>query len=124
MLLSLWCIAVVVVSLFAVGLPLCWILNGKRPLAALDFVRVPFLGVAAIVIVLQNLVVLDVTIKQALPFFWLGVLLTWLWIGEHSHSFWPIQARVDRNKPARLQPVLRPKPNRPLGRSTRPPDPI
>src|SRR5262245_37439509 len=58
MLLTLGCITVVLASPFAVGLPLSWLLNGRQPLSSADWIRAPFLGVAAIVVVLQNLVVL------------------------------------------------------------------
>jgi hypothetical protein len=66
-------------SPFAVGLPLTWLLNGKQPLSTADWIRAPFLGVAAIVVVLQNLVVLDVPLRRVVPFFWLAVLLAWAW---------------------------------------------
>jgi hypothetical protein len=72
------CVAVVVGSLFAVGVPLAWLLGGRRPLAEGDCIRAPFLGLAAIVLVLQNLVYLDVPLRQSTPWLWAAVLLAWL----------------------------------------------
>jgi hypothetical protein len=80
MLLTACCVAVVLGSLLAAGLPVCWLLNGRRPLTPSDHVRAPFLGLAVIVLILQNLVYLDVPLKQSAPFLWAGLLALWLWL--------------------------------------------
>jgi hypothetical protein len=79
------CVTIVVGSLFAVGLPLAWLLGGRRQVAERDFLRAPFVGLAAIVTVLQNLVYLDVPVRQSTPWLWGFVLLVWLvltWSGR------------------------------------------
>jgi hypothetical protein len=85
MLLTLWCIAVVFVSIVAVGVPLSWITSGRRPLDESSWIRAPFLGLATIILVLQNLVYLDVTIRQGTPLMWGIVLLLWTWIYLNQH---------------------------------------
>jgi hypothetical protein len=79
MLLTAWCIAVVVGALAAAGIPLAWLLNGRRPLDEPAWVEVPFLGMAALVLVLQNLVYLDVPVRRATPWVWLALALLWAW---------------------------------------------
>ncbi len=83
MLLTLECIAVVLASPLAVGIPVSRLLNARKPPGPIDWVRAPFLGVATIVVVLQNLVMLDVPVQKAAPYFWLAVLLAWgvCWCG-------------------------------------------
>jgi hypothetical protein len=85
MVLTFWCILAVLGSLLAVGIPVCWLLGGRKPLAAGAFIRAPFLGMAVIVLVLQNLVMLDVPIKWAAPFFWLALVSLWLWFLISGH---------------------------------------
>jgi hypothetical protein len=72
------CIAVVIGSLFLAGAPVVWLLAGRRPLEEGDCVRAPFLGLAVIVLVLQNLVYLDVPLRWSTPWMWGAILLTWL----------------------------------------------
>jgi hypothetical protein len=79
-LLTVWCITIVLGSVCAAGVPAAWLLNGRRPLTEADYVKAPFLGLAVIVLVLQNLVYLDVPIRLSGPFFWVGVGLCWIWI--------------------------------------------
>jgi hypothetical protein len=68
---------VVLGSLGLVGIPVGWLLNGRRSLTQGDHILAPFLGMGAIVLVLQNLVYLDVTIRHATPFLWAAILLAW-----------------------------------------------
>ncbi len=79
MLATLWCIVVVFGGLSLVGMPLTWLLNGRRPLQEADHVAVPFLGAAGVIVVLQNLVYLDVPLRLSTPFFWAATAVAWLW---------------------------------------------
>jgi hypothetical protein len=74
------CIAVVLVSVAALGAPLRWLLNRRQPLSATDWVEAPFLGVAALVLVLQNLVYLDLPVQTTCGWIWLATLLLWGWM--------------------------------------------
>jgi hypothetical protein len=85
MLVTAWCIVVVLGGLLVVGIPAAWLLNGRRPLAGADHVRAPFLGLAVITLVLQNLVYLDVPLRQSTPFLWAGVLALWFWLYRSGH---------------------------------------
>jgi hypothetical protein len=85
MLLTVWCVGVVLTSILFVGIPLTWLLSGRKPLNEWGWIQVPFLGIAAIILILQNLVYLDVPIKLSAPFLWgAGGLLWWfLWRSGH-----------------------------------------
>jgi hypothetical protein len=74
-----WCIAVVLGSVLAVGIPVCWLLGGRRPLDESSWVKVPFLGIGAVTLLLQNLVYLDLPVGKTTLFFWLAVALLWVW---------------------------------------------
>jgi hypothetical protein len=80
MLLTAWCMVVVLGGPMLTGIPLAWLLNGRRPLGERDHVLAPFLGLSAIVLVLQNLVYLNLPVRWTAPLFWLLVLLGWLWL--------------------------------------------
>jgi hypothetical protein len=79
--LTLWCCLVIGTSLFGMGIPLCWLFNGRRPLTPSDYVKAPFLGMASIVLLLQNLTYLDIPIRQSTPWLWLLLALTWAFLG-------------------------------------------
>jgi hypothetical protein len=78
--LTLWCIGVVLSSLFVIGVPVTWVLHGRRPLTEACWVKAPFLGMAAIVLALQNLFYLDVPVERSAPFLWGAALFGWLWL--------------------------------------------
>jgi hypothetical protein len=78
--LTLWCIVVVLGGVLGVGVPVTWLLNGRRPLTESDWIKVPFLGAATLVLVLQNLVYFDLPIGKTTPILWLALLLLWLWL--------------------------------------------
>src|SRR3954454_23958795 len=78
MLFTAWCVAVVFTSILFLGIPVAWLLSGRRPLNEWGWIQVPFLGIAAVVLVLQNLVYLDVPIKWSAPFLWAAGGLLWL----------------------------------------------
>jgi hypothetical protein len=71
MIITIWCIAVVVISIVAVGVPLRWLLNSRRPLGILEWIEAPFLGIAAIVLVLQNLAYLDLSVRYTSVLVWI-----------------------------------------------------
>jgi len=79
MLLTLWCIFIALGSPILFGVPLSWLLQGRKPLDEWGWVQAPFLGIAAVVIVLQNLVYLDVPVRLAAPALWLICGMLWLW---------------------------------------------
>jgi hypothetical protein len=83
LLLTLWCVAIVLGGLFAFGVPLRWLLQGGRPLGKREWLEAPFLGAAAPVLVLHNLVYFDVPIRRAAPWIWLGVAGLWAVMALH-----------------------------------------
>jgi hypothetical protein len=78
--LTLLCIAVVCGSILAVGLPVCWLLNSRARLSGSAWIEVPFFGIAAIVLVLQNLVYLNVPVGRSTWPFWIVVAVLWVWM--------------------------------------------
>jgi hypothetical protein len=76
---TVWCIAVVLGSVLVVGIPVCWLIGGRRPLDESSWVKVPFLGIGAATLILQNLVYLDLPVGRTTLFFWLAVALLWVW---------------------------------------------
>jgi hypothetical protein len=88
------CIATALGSPLLVGLPVRWLLRRGKPLDARAWLEAPFLGLATIILVLQNLVYLDVPLRRSVPWFWLAVGLLWLVVRP-----WRGQARTWRNCP-------------------------
>ncbi len=80
MVLTVWCVGTILGSVWLVGGPLAWLLNGRRPLAEADCVLAPFLGVAAIILVSQNLVYLNLPIRRTAPFVCAAAALAWVWM--------------------------------------------
>src|SRR4029079_15099220 len=78
MITTILCIAVVVVSIVAVGIPFRWLLHGRRPLGEQEWIEAPFLGIAAIILVLQNLVYLDLPLRYTTPLLWAITLAGWV----------------------------------------------
>jgi hypothetical protein len=77
MLMSVWCLIVIALSLAVLGVPLQWLLNGRRPLDDTDWICVPFVGMAAIALPLQTLVYFGVPLVwTTLPLWLLGLALT------------------------------------------------
>jgi hypothetical protein len=77
--LTLWCAALVLLAPLALGLPARWLLGGRRPLGERAWLEAPFVGLALIILVLQNLVYLDVPLRRSAPFLWLLAAPAWLW---------------------------------------------
>lgn len=59
------------------GLPLAWLLRGRGPLDREGWLLAPYLGLGALVLVLQNLVYSDVPVARATPFVWLAAAGLW-----------------------------------------------
>ena len=80
------CIAIVLLGPFAIGLPLQWALAGCRPLSATQWIAVPFLGIAGLIIVLQNLVYANVPIGASAVWCWGAVGAVWI-VTSFARSF-------------------------------------
>jgi hypothetical protein len=78
MLATVLCIVTALASPFLVGLPVRRLLRRGRPLTERAWLEAPFVGVAIIILALQNLVYLDVPLRRSIPWFWLAVGLLWL----------------------------------------------
>ena len=78
MFLTLRCIALVLLGPFAVGVPVRWLLGRCRPLDEDGWVEAPFLGIAAIILPLQNLVYRHVPVASSAPWVWAVAALLWL----------------------------------------------
>lgn len=84
-----WQGAVALLSTLALGVPVRWLLGGRKPLAVGDWLQAPFLGVAAVILPLQDLVYLDVPVRQSAPWLWAAAALGWgwfLWAGRARAS--------------------------------------
>lgn len=71
---------------FAAGLPIAWLLRGRRALEPRDWLMAPFLGLGALVLLLQNLVYVDVPVGRATPWVWAALLLLWVVFLRHPSS--------------------------------------
>ncbi len=60
------------------GLPLAWLLGGRRLLERDGWLLAPFLGLGALVLALQNLAYSDVPVARAVPLAWLAGLALWV----------------------------------------------
>jgi hypothetical protein len=80
MLVTIQCIAIVLISIVFVGIPCSWLLNGRKWRGELAWLEMPFLGIAAIILILQNLVYLDLRVGYTAPLIWAGGLAGWLWM--------------------------------------------
>ncbi len=78
--LTFTCLAVIAASLAVIGVPLQWLLNGRRPLSETDWCLVPFLGLAGIVLPVQNLVYLDVPIARLSVPLWIAGVVSMAWL--------------------------------------------
>ncbi len=82
MFLTAWCIALALLGPLALGLPVRWLLGGRRPLDEVAWVQAPFLGIGAIVLPLQAFVYLDVPVKYSFVGVWALALLLWAWLAR------------------------------------------
>jgi hypothetical protein len=65
-------------SPWLVGLPVRLLLRRGQALSQRAWVEAPLVGVAIIILVLQNLVYLNIPLRQSVPWFWGAVGLLWL----------------------------------------------
>jgi hypothetical protein len=80
------CIAIALLAPIAMGLPLRWVIGGCKALSKNQWISAPFLGIAALVILLQNLVYANVPIRSAAPWVWLAIGVAWV-IAIFARSF-------------------------------------
>ncbi len=77
--LTAWCFAVAFFTPWVVGAPVYWLMRGGRALRGPDWLWVPFIGLAAIVVPLQNVTVYaNLPLARSVPWYWagFGALLT------------------------------------------------
>jgi hypothetical protein len=74
---------ITLVTPMLIGVPLMLVLR-RRALEREDWLLAPFLGCAALVLVLQNCVYLDVPVARQAPWVWALVALVWLGIALHA----------------------------------------
>src|SRR5262245_46317583 len=77
---TIWCIIIIWISIFFVGIPFNWLLHGRTWPGEQAWLEAPFLGIAAIILLLQNLVYLDLPIRYTAPLIWIGGLAGWFWM--------------------------------------------
>jgi hypothetical protein len=92
MFLTIWCIAVVCGSILAVGLPVRWLLNSRQPLTPSAWIEVPFYGIAAIILFLQNLVYFDVPLSRSTWILWGVTAALWIWMAGRGHATTSLRA--------------------------------
>jgi len=86
MALTLWCVTVVLGSLMLAGIPVAWLLRGRRALTGADFLLAPFLGMAAIILLCQNLVYVDIPIAWSTPCVWAAIGIAWIVFCRSGHA--------------------------------------
>lgn len=72
---TLLCASVALLAPLVAGAPIVWLLRGRRALLADDWLLAPFVGLGALVLVLQNLVYLDLPVATSAPWLWLVIAL-------------------------------------------------
>jgi hypothetical protein len=75
-----WCLGVIAAGLLGIGLPVQWLLGGRRPLEERDWVRAPFLGLATIVLAGEALAFQDVPLARSTPVLWASAAALWAWM--------------------------------------------
>ena len=73
-----WSIVAVLGSVLAVGLPVQWLMGGRRRLSASDWVRAPVMGLSAIVVFVLLLTFLDVPVRRSAIALWAVTVLLWI----------------------------------------------
>src|SRR5262249_53938710 len=97
MLLTMWCILVILGSLLLAGLLACWLLNGRQPLRARDHCQAPFIGLAVLFLIPENLLPPNVPVPRSPPLVWAALLSAWVGLyrggrlGDVLRGFpWPL----------------------------------
>jgi hypothetical protein len=80
MLLTLGCVALVLAGPLLIGVPLSWLLEGRKPLKVFDWLLAPCLGAAAATLVSMNAVFLGWPIALVTPWVWAATGALWLWL--------------------------------------------
>jgi hypothetical protein len=77
--LTAWCLLVAFLTPWVVGAPVLWVLRGGRAIQRPDWLWTPFIGLAALVCVLQNLAVYaDRPLHLTVPWVWAVVACGWV----------------------------------------------
>lgn len=77
-LLTIWCVLTAIGSLYLFGLPLtAWLADQTEDLEGI-WVTAPFIGLAALILILQNLVYLNATIRVSTPWIWIAGIALWV----------------------------------------------
>src|SRR5215510_15609489 len=74
---TLWCIGTAIGSLYFVGLPITKLLSEPQDNDDTIWTIAPFVGLAVIVLVLQNLVYLDIRLGLSSPGLWVAMTVLW-----------------------------------------------
>jgi hypothetical protein len=85
MLTTLLCVAAVLGTAFGFGVPLTWLLRGRRPLRPSAWLEAPFFGLCGLILALQNLVYLDVPLARSAPWAWLAAAALWACMARAGH---------------------------------------
>ena len=80
MLVTVWCIGLTLFSLVFVGVPVQWLLGGRRPLDERGWIHAPFLGLGVVVLVLQNLVYCNLSLARTAWLVWGVAGFLWVWL--------------------------------------------
>lgn len=81
---TLWVVGIAIGALMLVGLPLVagfvHFSRSNDPTPEMLWAAAPFAGLAAIVLIAQNLLYLDVRLPVATGLLWLATVLAWVWL--------------------------------------------
>ncbi len=78
--LTLVCIVVTIGSLWFVGIPVTLLLSEPHDDNEMLWIAAPFIGLAAVILFLQNLAYLDVPIRHSTHWLWGLVFFLWIWL--------------------------------------------
>ena len=80
MVLTAGCVLIVMAGSVLLGVPVAWLLNGRRPLDEDDWLQAPLLGLSAVVLLLYNLIWLDQRVRATAPFLWAAAIALCVWL--------------------------------------------
>jgi hypothetical protein len=82
--LTLWCIGVTIGSLYFFGLPVTKLLSELQEDSEEIWIIAPFVGLAVIILTLQNLVYLNIRLGVSSPCLWVAMSVLWFWLLRSS----------------------------------------
>ncbi len=79
---TIWCVFLSFFALFFIGTPIAVLLKSGAhgPDRRAIWLSAPFVGAAAIIVVLQNLVYLNIPISKSSIWLWIGASILWIWL--------------------------------------------